>query len=217
MRSTRLLALATASLLSLSAQAAPIFYASEASFLTATSSLPLSLENFQSYNPGKPPVTSNLTSGLHIASNVTLQFQNNSTSCAGKGRCISFTTPNGGSSQIFTFENGPVNAFGIFLGDLGDWGSTTLKLTTSNGDVRSYNLSGLADANELYFGVVDQANPFASVTMSNSRNGDAVYIDNVRWGKSPVVQQSTAVPEPGMLALLGASLAGVALARRRQA
>lgn len=217
MRSTHLLALATASLLSLSAQAAPIFYASEASFLEATSSLPLTLENFQSYNPGKPPVTSDLTSGLNITSNVTLQFQNNSNYCAGNGRCIVFTTPGIGSLQTFTFDIGAVNAFGIFLGDLATMGSTTLKLTTSNGDFQSYNLSGLASANERYFGIVDLTTPFTSVTLSNSRSGDAVYIDNVRWGKSPVVQQSTTVPEPGVLALLGVSLAGVALARRRQA
>lgn len=222
MRSTHLFALATASLLSLSAQAAPVFYNSEAAFLTATSALSLSLESFQSYTPGQPPVTSNLNSGLNINTNAAFTFQNNNNYCGvnvnsnGAERCIQFTTPNGGSLQTFTFDMGTVNAFGIFLGDLSTTGGTTLTLGNSNGASQSYVLPNASSGNERYFGIVDLTTPFTSVTLRNSAGGDVVYIDNARWGKSPVVQQSTAVPEPGMLALLGMSFAGVALARRRR-
>lgn len=216
MRSTRLLALATASLLSLSAQAAPVFYTTEAAFLTATSGLALSLETFDAHKPPTRKVINNLTSGLNITSNTNLFDVNNSNYCAGTGNCISFTTPSGGSLQTFTFDSGSVNAFGVFLGDLADTGGTILTLTTSTGATQSYSLN-LSNNTERYFGILDLTSPFTSVSMRNSDSGDEVFIDNVRWGKSPAVQQSTAVPEPGMLALLGVSLAGVALARRRQA
>lgn len=218
MRSTHLLALAAASLLSVSAQAAPFFYTTENAFLKATSdlALSLSLETFDAHKPPTRKVIDNLTSGLNIESNTNLFDVNNSNYCAGTGNCISFTTPSGGSLQTFTFDSGSVNAFGVFLGDLADTGGTILTLTTSTGATQSYSLN-LPNNTERYFGIIDMTSPFTSVSLRNSDSGDGVFIDNVRWGKAPVAPQNSVVPEPGMLALLGVSLAGVALVRRRQA
>lgn len=216
MRSTHLFALATASLLSLSAQAAPVFYTTEADFLAV--GVQWNAENFQGYNKNKHPNTGNLDSGLNISSNTAFTFQEKSDGCEGKnGKCISFTTPSTGSLQTFTFDIGSVNAFGIFLGDLGTMGITQLTLTNSNGAITSYKFDKLTSNNELYFGIFDPMTAFTSVSLSNSRSGDVVFIDNVSWGKSPVIApQSASVPEPGMLALLGACFAGIALARRRR-
>lgn len=211
MRSTYLFSLAAITLLPLSAQASPIFFTSESAFVAAMPTLTLPQENFQEYNKNKLPVPSNLESGLNITSNASLVYQDKSNYCSGNnGKCLSFTTPTGGSLQTFTFDIGAVNAFGIFLGDLADTGGTTLTFTTNTGATQSYTFANSADNVERYFGIVDLSTPFTSVTMRNSDAGDQVFIDDIRWGKS------NAVPEPGMLALLGASLAGVAVARRRR-
>lgn len=211
MRSTYLFSLAAITLLPLSTQASPIFLTGESAFLTATSALTLSQENFQAYNKNKLPAPSNLESGLNITSNAAIVYQDKSDYCSGSnGKCVTFSTPTGGSLQTFTFDSGAVNAFGIFLGDLADTGGTTLTFTTSTGATQSYTFANSADNVERYFGIVDLSTPFTSVTMRNSDAGDQVFIDDVRWGKV------NAVPEPGMLALLGASLAGVAVTRRRR-
>lgn len=219
MRSTHFVALTTASLLSLSIQAAPVFYTSETALVEATTNVAWNQEKFQEYNKNKSPNTADLDSGLNIISNAAFTFQDKSNGCADtNGKCISFTTPSKGSLQTFTFDIGSVNAFGVFLGDLGTAGLTQLTLTNSNGATASYQLDKLKSNNELYFGIFDPTTAFTSVSLSNSRNGDVVFVDNVRWGKSQVfTAQGTSVPEPGMLALLGVSFAGVALARGRRA
>lgn len=213
MRTLQLSALAAAATLSLSAQAAPTFYSSEAAFMAAAAGIPLTTETFNNYS-GQPTTSiTNLASGLNISSNTYLYDENNTTNCAGstKGNCISFDTPWNGSSQLFTFDSGAINAFGLFLGDLATVGQTLLTLTTSTGATKSYTLNNSSSGNERYFGVLDLDATFTSVRLQNSDYGDTVYIDNVSWGKGNVV------PEPGILAMLGLGLAGMAMVRRRQA
>lgn len=215
MRTLQLSALAAAATLSLSAHAAPTFYSSEAAFKAAAAGIPLTTETFSNYS-GQPTTSiTNLASGLNISSNVNLSDASGY-DCAGNswsGACISFSTPSQGSSQLFTFDSGAINAFGLFLGDLATVGRSILTLTTSTGATKQYSLdSGWGNAS-YYFGVVDLEDTFTSVRLQNSDGGDVVYIDNVSWGKGNVV------PEPGILAMLGLGLglAGMAMVRRRQA
>ena len=222
MRTLQISALAAAATLSLSAQAAPTFYNSEAAFMAAAAGIPLTTETFNNYSGSNTKNITNLASGLNISSNADLSDANDDVNCAdngkgkGKGKdkdngnCISFSTPKKGSSQEFTFDSGAINAFGLFLGDLATTGWSTLMLKTSNGDTTSYSLNSGRGSDRYYFGLVDLAATFTSVTLTNSAENDLVYIDNVSWGKGNVV------PEPGILAMLGLGLAGVAVARRRR-
>lgn len=199
-------ALIVASALSLAAHASPSFYATETSFLAAVSGATLSTESFETFS-GSGTNLNSLASGLNIQSNTSLSSTN--TYCAVGSKCLSFSTPLQGSSQVFTFDEGAVNAFGFALGDLGTVGDTTLSVTTSTGASASYVVHDLGRGNQRYLGVLDLGGYFTSVTVQNSDSGDLVTIDNVRWGTY------NTVPEPGDLALLSMGMTALALRRRK--
>lgn len=199
---------------SLPSHAAPMFFDSEAAFLAGAAGIPLTLEDFEAYagvDAPSPVVLSitDLASGLNITSNTHLRDRNNQTACRGSSSCVAFITPSFGSSVSFSFDGGTVSAFGLFVGEAGTLGTTTLSFLTSTGETQSYAVAGGRD-NERFFGVVDTQRPFVSVTMTNTLGSDVVYLDEVRFG-------SNKVSEPGSLALAGLSLAAFCAACRRKA
>lgn len=200
------------------AEAAPVFYTSESSFLSDinTNGITLDTDNFENLGRLDRSNTYDGTSGLNITSNTTMRYRTNNRICSGRTDCLAFSTPRNGSSQTFSFDDGPINAFGLLLSDLGTVGLTILELVTSDGASEEYSFNRLRSRNEMYFGISDFANDFTSVTITNSRRGDYVSIDNVSWGSGSLGGSNiTAVPEPGFVALLGLGFLSFSLSRKK--
>ena len=101
----------------------------------------------------------------------------------------------------------PVYAFGINVTDWGDQPQAgALTLTTDAGHelVIAANPPELASGGQLFFGVIDQAQPFTQAILTSTTIYDGLGVDEVYFAE---------VPEPATLALLAAG--GLLLVRRR--
>lgn len=103
------------------------------------------------------------------------------------------------SSGSFAFANA-INAFGIDFG-------------TYYGSAAQVSLNGhsYSRANGGFFGIIDTANTFT--TVSYAAGGSGSLLDNVTYGMAGASE----VPEPGSVALFAIALAGVGILRRRKA
>ena len=119
----------------------------------------------------------------------------------------------GGSQQTITFLFGaPITEFGVTITDYGDFATSTMKFVTNSGGSGNAALAFLPDGTNQFFGFIDAANPFTSLTLTTAvgQFGDPFSVDRVRYSAG---NASTPVPEPASLLLLGAGLA--AAVRRR--
>jgi hypothetical protein len=121
----------------------------------------------------------------------------------------------GPSTIVFNFAS-PVSAFGITIKSFGNTGGGTLSVITNVGMTASMMLGQsppqLAPLNEIFFGVVNTAEPFTSVTFTSTSTNDIMTFDGGSYSTA------TVIPEPSS-AGLGAVAAGVAMlygARRRR-
>lgn len=99
----------------------------------------------------------------------------------------------------FKFDRA-INAFGL------DFGRYLHSQTAVVLNGHSY-----AATNGGFFGIIDTASTFTSVSYAG--NGSGSLLDNVTFGTT----QATDVPEPASIALFAAALAGLGLSRRRKA
>lgn len=120
----------------------------------------------------------------------------------------------GGGQQTMTFLfAAPIKEFGVTISDYGDFAGSVMTFTTNGGGSGTAALPFLPDGTDQFFGFIDAANPFTSLTLTTAAGqfGDPFSVDKVRYSlASPT---SPVVPEPASLLLMGTGVA--AILRRR--
>jgi len=138
-----------------------------------------------------------------------------------------FNTTTGGSKWwdvggafIINFTT-PIAAFGFFGTDIGDFdGQIELSLTDTNNAVTKLTVNntrkGLEVGALLFFGFIDTQTQYKSISFGNTATGvDGFGFDDMVIGDVRQVTPSP-IPEPATLALVGLSLAGLVVSRRRK-
>lgn len=186
------------------ATAAPIFFTLETSFQTAASGAPLPLESFEGSNQFGGPIN---FPGLVVTTSDGAAVSTQSDASATDGSETLTWFRSGQGDIVFTFANS-ISSFGIDVLDLGttSTGPATLSMTV-NGVTQALFVDFAGPGSNLLFAGVVDSNPFTTVVFSNTDLLDLVFFDRL---------QTSQIPEPGSLALIGLGLVWLGLARRKK-
>lgn len=216
-------------------QAAPVIYFGEnqspastvsgnpatarANFLSSLAGV--SNEGFESFSDLEPPPLDLSFVGSGGSLSATLSGTGVVNTFTGNGR---FNTTTGGdkffdvtgSFQIdFTTA---ISAFGFYGTDIGDFaGQVTISLTDINDIVTAFTVPNTINGSNgslLFWGFTDTANSYTRISFGNTAaEVDGFGFDDMVIGDQRQIVNQT--PEPGSIALVGLSLAGLAAIRRR--
>lgn len=80
-----------------------------------------------------------------------------------------------------------INHFGVNITDYGDFGNGNLEFASDGGDVATAAFSGQPSGNHQFFGIIDSARAFRSVTLTHAVGGEFYGIDEIYfcWRVSP--------------------------------
>lgn len=109
------------------------------------------------------------------------------------------STTNGAFDMTFTFLS-PVEAFGAWFTDFGDWTGGSLSARTNLGGsaVIASNPPTWATGWEHFVGIVSAGVPFSTVTIRKSTEGDGIGIDEISFSQLPAATscEAVSVPDP---------------------
>ena len=179
-------------------------------------------ENFESFAAGQAPPFNSTFMGAGTATFTGMgNIANVPVGTNGFGRYPISGNQYFDTATAFTITfSTAIAAFGFYAVDIGDFGGqVTLTLTHAMGPdtvVTVPNTINGPGGGVLYFGLIDTANPFLSVTFGDTAPGvDSFGFDDMTIG---TVEQVQAVPDSGSaLCLLGLAFAGIAALKRKLA
>lgn len=173
-------------------------------------------ENFESFSGGaSAPIALNFP-GSAGSITATLTGDGQIRNAPANGRFATSGTHYYEVSGAFTIAfSSAISAFGFYGTDIGDFdGDLVLNLVGGGTQKITLPTHGSNDGSLLYFGFYDLANAYTSISFTNTAPGvDYFGFDDMTIGD---LKQVTPVPEPASLALLGAGLGGLLVARRRK-
>ena len=188
--------------------------AEETAFLSAAGG-GLTFEGFEGLTPGNFPFATLVQPLFTLDDTGTGSFQNDLRICA-PGLCSNFSSPTEGSNYMhtsgqvtFTF-NTAVNAVSFTASGFGVF--PTIELTTNAGDLANIVVPNFGLAEQNFVGIINDTATFTELTLRYGRDDDSIGIDELRFG----TLSASIVPEPGMMAIFGLGLAGLAITRRRK-
>ncbi len=221
--------ISTASLLvfSMSTQASSIFFGedlnpngSQANSMAASTSFQSNLtgvgtEDFESFAPN---TSGPIAIDFGVAGTATLSGNGDIGSGGGSGRFATSGTQYWETNDDFVIDfSVAVVAFGFFGTDIGDFGGQITLDFLSGGTTQFTvdNTVSAPDGSLLFWGVIDEANPFTRITFGNTNSSDWFGFDDMTIGVASQVVPTNPVPVPATLALFGLGLAGLGFARKK--
>jgi hypothetical protein len=196
--------------------AAPMAYTSSADFITDTSTYTMSFEGYEGFNTDDLIANGSSTGGIGysftssdaIDGRIDSTFNNEGNNSLAVLRSSGINFFIGGESITFTFDI-PVNAFGLIVNI---FESATDVISLSGNGLTAVTGSGPYDSDTFYFLGLTSDIAFNTATLSVSNLAVSGYnVDSLRFGTA-----AAAVDEPGMMALFGLGLMGLALRTRRK-
>ena len=196
-------------------QATPVLYDNEINFLNSL--IEPTLESFEenstTLRDTNPIITPNFTMTISAISSGNLNWRVTDESRPTAGVFPTDGTifveagaglaSNGAAFVItFAFLN-PIESFGLSIVDFGDVGTSgEFSISNDNGDLFliAENPPAWNNGNQIFFGLIDEENPFSSIVLTKSTMTDGIGIDEIYFTNAPV-----SIPEPGtgFLASLG--------------